>query len=79
MPDRDGIVVDQYFLDQQSDDLLAFGDVQQFRRRAQPLKEGGQGFGRTQERQPVGGLIDNRLQFGAHRLFAAAQFRHPAP
>ena len=79
MPDRDGIVVDQHFLDQQSDDLLSLNDVQRTRRRAQPLKESGQGFGQTQERHPVGGLVDDRLQFGAHRLFAAAQFRHPAP
>ena len=45
----------------------------------QPLKEGGQGFGEAQERHPVGGLIEDGLQFRSRGLFAGAQFGHSAP
>ena len=45
----------------------------------QPLKESGQGFGESQERHPVGGLIEDGLHFRPHGLFAGAQFQHSAP
>jgi hypothetical protein len=34
VPDRDGVIVDQDFLDQEADDLLPFSDFQRFRRLA---------------------------------------------
>jgi len=34
VPDRDGVIVDQDFLDQQTDDFLPLSDFQRFRRLA---------------------------------------------
>jgi hypothetical protein len=41
------------------------------------LEERGQGFGQSEERYLVGGLIEDRLPFRPHGLLAGAQFRHP--
>jgi hypothetical protein len=66
VPDRDGVIVDQDFLDQQTDDFLPLGNFQRFRRVAKPLEERGQGFGQPEERHTVGGLIEDRLTFSPH-------------
>jgi hypothetical protein len=78
VPDHDGVVVDQDFLDDEPDDLLPIGDLQRLRGVVQPLKEGGQGFSEAQERRPIGGLIEDGLQFRPRGLVASAQVRHPA-
>ena len=79
VPDRDGVIVHQDVFDKEADDLLAIDDFQRLRRLVQPLKESGQGFCESQERHPVGGLIEDGLQFRPRGLFAGAQFRHSAP
>jgi hypothetical protein len=77
--DGDRIVIDQHFLDEQADDPLAFADIEGLRRFVQSLEECRQGFGQAQERHAVGSLIADRLELGAHALFAAPQFGHAAP
>ncbi len=79
MADGDGLIIDQDLFDQQADDSLAVGDFQQLCGLVQSLEECAQCFGQAQERHPVGGLIEDRLQFCPHGLLAGAQLRHSAP
>jgi hypothetical protein len=54
VPDGYTVLVDQHFLDQQAEDLLAPGDVETFSRLAQTFQKAGQGFTQPKHRGLLG-------------------------
>lgn len=76
MSDHDTVVANQNLLDDQTHDALPFNDIERIGGTAQSSQEGREGFGQTQQSGPIIGLVGDRLQFGAQRLFPVAQRRH---
>ncbi|MCY4440255.1 MAG: hypothetical protein OXE53_08610, partial [Deltaproteobacteria bacterium] len=73
MADSDFVLGDQHLLHEEPDDALAFGDVEGFGGRTQPLQKAGQGLGEPEIGLPILGAIDGGLQFAMQSLFLAAQ------
>jgi len=76
MPNDDVVVADENFLDDQSYDSLPFDDIERGGGAAQANEERSECFCKTQKIGTIVGLICNRLQFRAQRLFALPQRRH---
>lgn len=57
MANRDGVVTDQDFFDNEAHDSFTLSDIKCFCSLAQPDKECSQGLGESQEGIPIGGLI----------------------
>ena len=76
MPDDDRVVANEDVLDDEAHDSLALQDVKCVGGAAQAAEERRQRLGKAQERGAIVGLVSDRLQFGAQRLFAVTQRRH---
>src|SRR4051812_40085612 len=61
VPNGYTVLVDQHFLDQQAEDLLAPGDVETFSRLAQTFQKASQGFTQPQHRSLLGCPIPQGL------------------
>jgi hypothetical protein len=70
--DDDTVVADKDLLDEEAHDTLALDDVECIGSTAQASEERRKIFCKSQEIGAVVGLIRNRLQLGAQRLFALA-------
>jgi len=76
MPDDDRGVANEDVLDNQAHDSLALQHVKRAGSTAQTAQESREGLGKAQEGVSVCGLVSDRLQFGAQRLFALSQQAH---
>ncbi|MGH7084109.1 MAG: hypothetical protein ACREFS_15290 [Acetobacteraceae bacterium] len=76
MPDDDGVVADQDFLDHETHDPLALLDVEPICGGARPGQESRQGLGEAQKDRAVVHLIQDRLQLRLNSMLTLAQFRH---
>jgi hypothetical protein len=75
--DGDAVVADDDFLDEQSDDALAFQHVQTLHLRAQTLEEFTQRVSEPQVGGLIGELGTQRFEFCLQPRLALAQLRYP--
>jgi hypothetical protein len=76
MSDGDAVVADDDFLDEQSDDALAFEHVQTLHLRAQTLEEFAQRVSEPQIGGLIGKLGTQRFEFRLQPRLALAQLGH---
>jgi hypothetical protein len=75
----DGVVPHQNVFNHEPQNALALSDTKRFGGTTQASEECCEGLGQSQECSPVVGLVGDRLQLSAKRLFALAQHRHALP
>src|SRR5450631_2701609 len=76
VPNEDGVITDQYLLDDEAHDALPLEGVECISGAAQPRQERGERLCQSHEHGAITGLIGDRLQLGAQRFLTIAQRRH---
>jgi len=78
MPDDDRVVANEDVLDDKPHDSLALKDIKRVSGAAQSAEERRESLGKPKERGAIGGLVGDRLELSAQRLFALPQRGHTA-
>ena len=76
MANDNSVVPYQDIFDHEPYDSLALSDTKRFRSSAQAGEERREGLRQAQEGYPIVGLVGDRLELSAERLFTMAQRRH---